>query len=508
MIVDSSLVANERVEPRGNDKAVQFLGRDRVPLLFVWTATAAYACLASYFALRRHDAFRSRFDLANFDQGLWLFAQGDEPFITQHGRHLLGDHFDPGLTLLLPVYVVGAGPQALLVLQSLAIAAVAPLLFALARTRGAQPWVASLPALLWLASPLTLGQNMDDFHHIPLAAPAIVASIVALERQRLVLFVALGLLACSLKEDIPLLYAMVGLVVLLEGRRRLGIGIVTGALAVFAFAVVVWIPHFSNSLDWFAKRFAGPRGDSVTDVGVWAVRHPIALVQHVATFQDAGIAMTLIVTTGGLCLLGGRWMILALPFFAHNLLSALPEQHQLWLHYQFPVMLALAIAGAVGVSKLRNVRSGRVRRLMTVWVGVAFLLFPLGVAFAAGESRWTAEDRRELGGPDARREALSLVPDDASVAANVFLTPHLSQRHEIYTLPLPFIFVDYGGDLTPEDFERRARGVEYVVVDRANPPRELPNLASVLPPLLERRGFRLKLHRGSILVYAHESVDR
>jgi uncharacterized membrane protein len=505
VVVDSPQSADPELSPDGDSmRRAQWLDRRRLPALVVVVATVGYACLASYFALRRHDAFRSAFDLANFDQALWLLAQGEEPFITQHGRHFLGDHFDLGFLLVVPMYVLGAGPHALIVLQSVTIALVAPLLFALARARGAGAWIAVLPALLWLASPLTLAQNMDDIHHIPVAAPLIVGSVVALQRDRLVLFAMLAILACSFKEDIPLMFAMLGVVVVLEGRRLLGAAIVAGATAVFAFAFFVWVPHFSNSLDWFAKRFAGDRGDSVSDVAIWAVRNPIALLEHLATLHNVGLVAVLVLSTGGLCLLAPRWLLLGLPALLHNLLSDLPEQRSLLIHYQFPVMLGLAIAAAVGASKMRMLRLSANRRVLAAWIGIALGLFPIGLVYAHTGSGWSKEGNASLGGPAARREAVALIPGDAPIASSVLLTPHLAHRRELYTLPLPFIFVDYGGDLTREEFRERARGVQYVLLDDIDRPKELRAMPSILPPVLERQGFREVATRGSVHVYARE----
>jgi uncharacterized membrane protein len=481
-------------------------GSDRKPLVLVWLATVAYASIGAYFAVRRHDAFRSGFDLANFDQALWLLARGDEPFITQHGRHLLGDHFDPGLLLLVPMYVLHGGPHALLVLQSITIALVAPLLYVLARTRGATAWLAVLPAVLWLAAPTTLAQNMDDVHHIALIAPVIVGSIVFLERNRLVAFAVLALVACSFKEDVPLLFVMLGVIVLLEGRRRLGVAIATGGAAVFAFAVTIFMPHYSDSLDWFAKRFAGNRGDSLSEVFVWIIAHPLATVGHVVTFHNLALVAVLVFSTGGLCLLAPRWMLLAVPALAQNLLSAYPQQQWVHLHYQFPVLLGLAIAGAVGVSTVPRFRYATNRRLLAVWVGVAIGAFPIGVVNAHSLGVWDEVSVSIGGGPQARREAVALIPDDASVAATQELLPHLSRRHDLYALPLPFLAADYGGDYTEVDLQERARQVQYVVMDITERPNVLPTMPRVLPGLLVKMGFHRIATRGSIYVFARETA--
>lgn len=480
----------------------QLSARSRLPAQIIWAATIVYVCIASYFSLRKHNNYLSYFDLANFDQALWLLAQGEEPFITQHGRHLLGDHFDPTILLLTPIYVLGGGPGTLLVLQSVFIGLVAPLLFKLARLRGASPWLALLPATLWLTNPLTLTQNIDDFHHTPVAAPLIVGSVIALHQSRFLLFAIAALLACGLKEDIPLIFAMLGVIVFLEGRRRLGMAIVTSATAVFAFALLVFMPHYSNSVDWFSKRFAGTRGDSVSDVAVWIVGHPIDALGDLATFQNLFVLAALVLTSGGLCFLASRWMLLALPAFAHNMLTAVPEQHQLRYHYWFPVILGLAIAGAIGVARLPRIENAATRRLAATSVSVALALLPIGLLYAnhlstnlPGDAT-TAERRSE-----ARTKALELIPDDVPIAASVRLTPHLSHRREIYTLPLPFIPVDYGGDLTAAEFRERTRRVQYVALDIIDTPKELRTTPDVLPPLLKRLGFREIARYSSIRVY-------
>ena len=472
----------------------------RLPAVVLWAATFAYVALASFYSLLKHDNYLTYFDLANFDQALWLLAQGEEPFITQHGRHLLGDHFDPTIVLLTPIYVFGGGPVALLVLQSLLIALVAPLLFKLARLRGATPWLAVLPGVLWLANPLTLTQNIDDFHHTPVAAPLIVGSIVLLHQNRLLLFAIAALLACGLKEDIPLIFAMLGVVVFLEGRRRLGVAIATGALAVFALAMFVVMPHYSNSLDWFAERFAGTRGDSVADAAVWMIRNPLGALEDIATSQNLFVVGALLVTSGGLCFLAPRWMLLALPAFAHNMLSAVPEQHQLRYHYWFPVILGLAVAAAVGVPKVREL-GDPARRLIVVAIAVCVALFPVGLAYADFSA-----DPASPGWREARTKALELIPEDVPVAASVRLTPHLSQRRELYTLPLPFIPVDYGGDLTDAELMERARRVDYVVLDTSETPKELRATPKVLPPLLKRLGFREIARYRTVRVYVRSAV--
>lgn len=475
--------------------------RARLPILVVYGAAVGYFVVAAYFSLRRHEAYRSGIDLANFDQALWLISQGEEPLVTQHGRSYWGDHFGLTPVLLTPLYLVGGGAGTLLVVQALAMASVAPLLYALARAHEARPWLATLPAVLWLASPLTLIPNLVDFHHVPLAAPLIVGSVIALRRGRLGLFSIVAVLACAAKEDISLMYVMLGIVVALDGRRRLGAAISVSALVVFVFVTAVWIPAFSDSLEWFAGRFGGERGDSLTEVATWMATHPVDTLEDVFTLEHGLIVGALVFTTGGLCLLGARWLLLGLPALAQNVLSAYSPQHGLRDHYYVPVALACSIAAAVGVHRLANV-SHRARLVATAAVFLALLAFPFGVRYVDIQSEWTEANLPISGGAAARREALALVPPDAVVAVSPRLTPHLSHRREIYSLPIPFYGrEDFGSDWSQKELERRAARVEWVLFDVAERPNEVPETPELIAPLLPRLGFREVLERGTIRVY-------
>jgi hypothetical protein len=54
-----------------------------------------------------------------------------------------------------------------------------------------------------------------------------------------------------------------------------------------------------------------------------------------------------------------------------------------------------------------------------------------------------------------------VIPKGVPVAATLSLLPHLSQREEIYTLPEPFIPIDWGSSLTRAELAARAKHVQW-----------------------------------------------
>ena len=82
---------------------------------------------------------------------------------------------------------------------------------------------------------------------------------------------------------------------------------------------------------------------------------------------------------------------------------------------------------------------------MPIWLlgcaymtNVAWSPSPIGDSYGV----WAKPNPRH----DAMREALTLVPDDASVAATYTLLPHLSHREQIYDWPNPWVPSYWGND--------------------------------------------------------------
>ena len=424
--------------------------------LLVWGAAAVYAAILSFESLADHYAFRTGFDAAIYDQYVWLLANGHEPFSTVLDRHMLVEHFQPGLALLTPLYWLGLGIPAVLIFQSVAVALTAPALYALARSAGATTGLATVPAFLWLVSPAVAAANLWDWRAATFAPALVVLSTLFALRGRLVLLAITALLALSLKEDVALTYVMLGAVLAWHGRRRLGAAVAAGA-AGWALVALTTIRSFGNSDDFLTRRFAGDRGDSVRDVLAYVVRNPVETLVDIVEHSGPDLLM-LLFSTGGLALLAPSWIVLALPTAAHNALSAYETQHTLVHHYHLPVATALFVAAALGVSRLDA--PGRLARPAIVAVILAASVIGLveGAQRVGSADRMAAEDRSEL------ERALEVIPPDAPVAASPYLLPRLSHRVDVYSFPEPFVRIDWGGSLSEEELAKRAGRIRFVAL--------------------------------------------
>jgi uncharacterized membrane protein len=462
----------------------------------LWVGTVLCATLLTIESVQDHHAFGTSFDLAHYDQMLWLLSRGKEPFSTIVTRPMLADHFQPGVVLLAPLYWVGLGVPALLAAQAAAVALTAPALFALARAAGASPAQALIPALMWLICPWMAAPPLFDFHPIAFLPLLLVLSVWAAIRERHVLLLVTALLALGLKEDVALTYVMLGLLLVLRGQRRIG-GLLAGGSALWVAGASVVLRSSGAAYENYERRFAGDRGDSVADAGRWIVLHPLDTVVDVSRQSLWGLALVLL-STACLALLAPTWMLLALPTVAHNAFSAYAPQHDLLFHYHLGTLSALFIAAAVGVRRVDSLR-----RWARIAVGAAAII-AASIAVIGGrvvhESPIFVVPEQQA----AARLALDRIPSTAPVAATLSLLPHLSRRVEVYSLPEPFSPVDWGSTLSPGEFARRARHVRFVAYRDGD---ILPTGGFTSPddvvsalPMLHRLGFVEIAHGGRVHV--------
>ena len=465
----------------------------------VWFGTAMYAVVLSTEAIADHNGFRTGFDTAIYDQLLWLLAHGHDPFSTVLSRPMLADHFQPGLVLLTPLYWLGLGVPGLLALQSIGLALTAPALFALARTLGATAALASIPAFLWLACPWVASINLFEFRPSAFAPLLLVLSVLAAVQGRVVLLVVTTVIALSLKEDVSLTYLALGLLLVYRGKRRMGAILALGSA--LWFVVATRIMESLGGYDVFGQRFAGARGDSVGDALVWSVQHPLETLSDVASQSLLGL-VALFLATGGMAVLAPSWMLLAAPTAIYNALSAYTSQHDLVHHYHQGTVVGLFIAAAVGVTRAGSL--GRAGRLAaTAGLGVAAIVALVGgIRVHSLPSESPSLDR------DRTQAALDMIPRDVPAAATRSLLPHLSQRVEVYTLPEPFISLDWGGSLTADELGERAervRWVAYVEGDQIGRifTGDLGNGNAVpdVRPTLDREGFVVVARAGPLEIF-------
>ena len=295
------------------------------PARLVWLAAAAFASVFGTLAILRHRTFESgRFDLGNMTQAVWSTANGDVLSVTDvHGEQILrlGSHFDPILAALAPLWWVWPSPEALLVLQAVALAAGAIPLYLLAR-RHLPEWPAAAIACAYLLFPPVQWLTVSDFHPVALATPLLLAAWYFLDAGRLWPFALFAAAAVTTKEHVGLAVAGLGVWYALDrGERRTGtvIAVVAGAAALVAALVVV--PSFAPAGGAFVSRYEDPSLD----------------------WRDLGYVLRLLLPLALTPLGAAAALLPAVPELMLNAFSSTRTQTSVQTHYAATIAPALLV---------------------------------------------------------------------------------------------------------------------------------------------------------------------
>jgi uncharacterized membrane protein len=436
----------------------------------------------------RHGLFQSTaFDLGHFDQAVYLISQGQSPVVSFWGYHVLGGHADLVLYLLAPLYKLYPSVYWLLGIQAIALSLGALPTWLLARQAGLTAAQSLGMAVVYLLYPLVFNLNLFDFHPEVIALPTLLAVVWA-ARQNQVVWLTLGiLLILSCRDALSLTVAALGLWLWwIEKRRRCGaIALVTG-VGWFVLATQVLIPQFRPAGVEAVGRYSG-LGNSVLEIAQNLLLQPHLVAQRLFTGANLGYVILLVVPV----LWGLSWrhlapLIGAVPQLGMNLITDFQPQKDLIHQYSLPIVpfLLLAVISTLAAGK-GWIRS---QRGMILWSLVAFLAL-------AKYSYFADRYRSTLDTWQATREAIALIPPQASVLTLTRQTPHLTHRPEIQ-------FVKPEWDATIPIT------ADYVLLDQRHPGRTTS--AAVVNGLIDRLAqqptYRLAYqHDGIYLFRRHDS---
>ncbi|MBB5076813.1 DUF2079 domain-containing protein [Nonomuraea endophytica] len=456
----------------------------------IWGIAGVAAVVYSVLSfVRVHSLKAGTYDLVIFDQAVRAYSDFRLPIAIVKGVHndfgagfsVLGDHWSPILALLAPLYWLHDGPETLLIAQSALLAAAAVPLWVFARRAlgtGAAYAVAIAYTLSWPVAEAVA----FDFHE---AAFVPLLTAVMLERWQAGRKVAVVLAALALlcvKEDMGLLVAGFGLVLLTRaGWRVLGGGFVLSGVAFTGLASQVLIPAFGGRPDYYWAY--GALGDGVSSAVRTIVTDPLTAFGLLGTPPVKLVTLLLLLGVSVLAALGSPLVLMAVPLLAERMLaSSFPNW---WVpEYHYNAFLVVVIFAA-GVDAVR-----RFERLRKVWVAgiVVFALatVPFFALAQLGDPGSYRRDPREL----AAARAVATVPDGALVEVANNLGPLLTGRARVLLLDrtprwAPWVVVEVGRRVFPfkdarEQSERldalvaagyqiRFRQDAYVVLHRPGP---------------------------------------
>ena len=389
--------------------------------------------------------FREGNDLGFFDQLVYLVSQGKTPVSTLlPGVHLIGDH---GAIILYPLswlYVIYPDVHWLLAVQAIALSCGAIPLYFLSRNSGLSVQLARTVAVTYVLYPAIFNINFfAEYRPETIAVPALLWAVLAAKKRAAGQLAIAIMLVLSCKEVLSLTVMGLGIWLAICQRRLVyGLCCIGVGLGWFIFAATYLIPKFRGGYQMAGTWHYGSLGTSLTEIAWKVLTKPQILLSRGLASDRLFYYLLLLLPI----LIGLHWrtilaIVPALPMLGLNILADSEHQRDLIHQYSLPIIpfLFLWLIASLAYINQHRQRNWLSRRLLITWCAIAWL------ALAKYGFFWTryAALSSNVG---AVRGAIDLVEADDRVLTSGYISPHLSQRPQLWLL---------NREITVEQIEQR-----------------------------------------------------
>ncbi len=407
--------------------------RFRIPLIILagLFGTATFALSFWHWWTYQYTTF----DLAFYVQSLWLAVHGHWN-VSLLDVPMLGNHAEPIVFLLAPLFAAIPHPMLLVAVQAAALATMPVTAWRIASRLGLGGWPAVALALSTLLIPAAGFIAIHEFHPEAFSAPLLLLLAEARISRRLRLYWLWFAAALACKENIALLLVVWGFVHAWCDRReglrhqwRWNLGP--------AFAAAFWLGLYAVCL---SPRLNGGRvdygnlyahlGDSGRDIILKFFTEPQRVLGALRQGISGDLVWSLLFAFFFLPVVRPRWLLIAAPLLLQHLLSSRPSEWSIHYHYAAPFLPLLWVASAEAIVH------HRLKPAIAFLPAAACLL----LQFAIGPFR---EVPGQIRASDAllwnrawKSEYVDRLANDPSlrVSASIPYLSHLAKRHEIYSL--------------------------------------------------------------------------
>lgn len=494
------LRAHARLDTRSADIAISWLF---ALVLFV---------VLEWFTLTRYWGLGYGSDLASAVQGFWLIGEGYLPESTLLGESYIAQQASFIIYPLALATRIFPLAQTLLTIQALALAVGIVPLWKLSRQE-ANLGVGTSAAIIFAygVSAAVHNMNLAGFHPETLAIPALFGivlhtrlgrrhpasqmaqsaaalraaarrapnrmfagrrhwwSITPLEKSDLPLrdlvllwiFVAVAILS---RADLALAIAAFGVLVVVEGREKLGWALF--GVGVTWFVVVIWViqPALSGGEYLYSQYFTDYGTGNPLYVMGGMLSQPGDVLRDIFTQSNFVTVVKLIAPLVFLPLVAFRYLVPAIPLYALYLVADVPEGPVAEATQTIPLLVFVFVAAVFALKRSGQVLVERVR----VNRQVVFALALAAAVFFFQDSStspyqsswgWYNQSTEET----IRLDAVDIVPEDAVVRASPSFLPRLAERVGVYEL-------DTTGTQARDDASNSMQGVDWILLDLDDAP--------------------------------------
>lgn len=406
-----------------------------------------YTIYFSSVSFLRYDHFYAgRFDLGNMAQTVWNTSRGDifmftNPDSTEEITRL-AFHADFFLILLAPFYWIWPDPRMLLLIQTIIVAAGAYFVYLLSVRILNNKIVGIVLAFAYLINPSIERANIYDFHAATLVTTFLLGAFYFYLKKDYKWFAVFAVLAGLCKEQIWAIIAIFGIFLMVHQKK-----FIAGALVfffsagIFYFLVSYAIPHASPKVSHFALQFFSDYGDTPAAVIKTVILSPDKIIAVFFEDEHLRYLKQLFSPLGYLSYLAPVFLVFAGPDLLINILSNNSQFHQIYYQYTAAISPFIFIAAIYGIWVLQWVLKPKNLALFYSLVCLYILYFSVMAAYHFGPLPGSQEPNIAMFTKPEKNQklinkTLEQIPPGLKVAASNNIGSHLSNRKQLYVLPV------------------------------------------------------------------------
>jgi len=404
---------------------------------FLLVIMVIYAGMFSVLVVRNHQLYQTfGWDLGFFDQLLWQASRGNFNFVSTIGDiNILGDHFQPIIYLLAPLYWFWDDVRIILIAQVLLITAAAVPLYLLAKKKIGRQLVAIAIAVAYLLFSGTQFTITNEFHQSAFIPILLSLGLWWMEIGQTGRGLAALFSLLLVREEMGLLLGAIGTMYWVgkgpDFLKKSGPLLTIGGVVGFLLLIKIVIPSVSSQGKYIHYGY-GSFGNKPEDVLISAIKNPGGIVTSLISppVKVTQVFQSL-ASFGGLPLLSPSSLIPVVEQYAVRFLD--DRNIHRWInnsHYSVPLGPLLAYVTIMVFGRFGTFR-GRFRTFYLIVASITaaiVLKTPIWSVFKPQlyfTTQWV-EDADRL---------VAAVPAGVGVTANNSLAPHLTHRDKLYLLP-------------------------------------------------------------------------
>ncbi len=440
----------------------------------------------------KHILFQSTaWDLAIFDQAVYLISQGEKPISSFLNIHILGDHAALIFYPLALFYKVYPSVYWLLLIQAFVLSFGALPIYYLSQYHGLTQSKSLTLSLVYLLYPLIFNINLFDFHPDVIAVSCLLWAILAAFSNNLWLFIFAIIITLSCKSVLSLTIIFMGLwLFCCQKKQKLGSIAMGLGISWFIISTRFIIPIFSHNsanISRHLERF-NYLGNSFSEIAQNLIFKPWLLLQGLFNLPNLEYLLLLLIPV----IWGLSWqyltaLIATIPTLAMNLLSQNLLQKDLLHQYSLPIIPFLMVVVIMTVAAKKS--WFHQNKYIITWSLICFLAL-------AKYGYFTSRYLNSVDTWKATNEAISKISTQGNVLTSTYIAPHLSQRAMIK-------LAENGAESF--DFQQ----FDYILLNQRYPGRETsPELIETIKEKVgQNANFNLTYRRDDIYLFSQKTTQ-